>query len=105
MADTVVNFLVENLLQLLSENVALIKGADDEFNNLLEEVQRLKAFLDDASKYHSDCKQWDQLVKDIQKKEKGKVGRFFDKVSHIGIVKDLATEIKGIHDKVKKLRD
>jgi len=124
MADTVVNFLVENLLQLLSENVALIKGADDEFNNLLEEVQRLKAFLDDASKYHSDSKQWDQLVKDIQKtvhkaedvidkflvqskqhREKGKVGRFFDKVSHIGIIKDLATEIKGIHDKVKKLRD
>uniref|UniRef100_M1ABY0 Rx N-terminal domain-containing protein n=1 Tax=Solanum tuberosum TaxID=4113 RepID=M1ABY0_SOLTU len=45
MADTVVNFLVENLLQLLSENVALIKGADDEFNNLLEEVQRLKRSL------------------------------------------------------------
>ncbi|KAH0681001.1 hypothetical protein KY284_022086 [Solanum tuberosum] len=124
MADTVVNFLVENLLQLLSENVALIKGADDEFNNLLEEVQRLKAFLDDASKYHSDSKQWDQLVKDIQKtvhkaedlidkflvqskqhREKGKVGRFFDKVNHIGIVRDLATEIKGIHDKVKNLRE
>ncbi|XP_055800897.1 putative late blight resistance protein homolog R1B-23 [Solanum dulcamara] len=124
MADTVVNFLVENLLQLLSENVLLIKGVDDEFNNLLEEVQRLKAFLDDASKYHSDSKQWDQLVKDIQKtvhkaedvidkflvqskqhREKNKVGRFFDKVSHIATVRDLAAEIKGIHDKVKKLRE
>jgi len=48
MADAVVNFLVENLLQLLSENVGMIKGVNDEFNNLLEEVQRLKVFLDDA---------------------------------------------------------
>ncbi|KAH0756820.1 hypothetical protein KY290_020313 [Solanum tuberosum] len=123
MADAVVNFLVENLLQLLSENIDLIKGVDDEFNNLLEEVQRLKAFLDDNAKFHSDSSLWDQLVKDIQKmvhksedvidkflvqaklhRDKNKVGRFFD-VAHMAVVRALAAEIKGIHEKVKKLRE
>ncbi|XP_060184690.1 putative late blight resistance protein homolog R1A-3 [Lycium barbarum] len=125
MADAVVNFLVENLLQLLSENIELIKGVDDDFKNLLEEVQRLKAFLDDAAKFHrdSDSKQWDQLVKDIQKtvhktedvidkflvqsklhRQKNRVGRIFD-VGHINTVRELAKEIKGIHEKVKQLRE
>ncbi|KAH0684471.1 hypothetical protein KY289_022223 [Solanum tuberosum] len=123
MADAVVNFLVENLLQLLSENIDLIKGVDDEFKKLLEEVQRLKAFLDDAAKFHSESSLWDQLVKDIQKmvhkcedaidkflvqaklhRDKNKVGRFFD-VSHMAEVRDLAANIKNIHEKVKKLRE
>ncbi|KAH0680997.1 hypothetical protein KY284_022082 [Solanum tuberosum] len=123
MADAVVNFLVENLLQLLSENIDLIKGVDDEFKNLLEEVQRLKAFLDDAAKFHSESSLWDQLVKEIQKmvhksedvidkfliqsklhRDKNKVGRFFD-LGHMAVVRALAAEIKDIHEKVKKLRE
>ncbi|KAK4350791.1 hypothetical protein RND71_030104 [Anisodus tanguticus] len=67
MADAVVSFLVENLLQILSDNVELIRGVDDDFKNLLEEVKSLKAFLDDAAKAQSDSKQWEQLVKEIQK--------------------------------------
>ncbi|KAJ8536724.1 hypothetical protein K7X08_035125 [Anisodus acutangulus] len=110
MADAVVNFLVENLLQILSDNVELIRGVDDDFKNLLEEVKSLKAFLDDAAKVQSDSKQWEQLVKEIQKtvhkaedaidkflvqsklhREKNRVGRFLD-------------EIRCIHEQVKKLR-
>ncbi|KAM3328211.1 putative late blight resistance protein R1A-3 [Capsicum galapagoense] len=123
MADRVVNFFVENLLQLLSDNVELIKGVDDDFKLLLEEVKRLKAFLDDAAKFHSDSNQWEQLVQDIQRmvfkaedvidkflvqaklhRDKNKVGRFFD-VSHLATVRALAAEIKVIHEKVKKLRE
>ncbi|CAN4090236.1 unnamed protein product [Withania somnifera] len=97
MADAAVNLLVENLLQLLSDNIELIRGVDDDFKNLLEEVQRLKAFFDDASKFHSDRSQWELLVQEIQKKvhkaedvidkflvqsklhqDENKVGRFFD---------------------------
>ncbi|CAN4080382.1 unnamed protein product [Withania somnifera] len=119
MADAVVNFLVENLLQLLSDNIELIRGVDDDFKNLLEEVQRLKAFLDDAAKFHSDSSQWELLVQEIQKtvhkaedvidkflvqsklhRDKNKVGRFFD-VGHLAAVNALAAEIKGIHEKVK----
>lgn len=124
MADAVVNFLVENLLQLLQENIIdLIKGVEDEFKNLLEEVQRLKGFLDDAAKFHSESSLWDQLVKDIQKmvhksedvidkflvqaklhRDKNKVGRFFD-MGHLAVVRALAADIKDIHEKVKKLRE
>ncbi|XP_059308722.1 putative late blight resistance protein homolog R1B-16 [Lycium ferocissimum] len=123
MAETVVSFLLENLLQLLSENVELIKGVGNEFKNLLEEVERLRAFLDDAAQYHSDSNLWDQLGKDIQKtvhkaedvidkflvqsklhREKNKLERIFD-VGHLNTVRELAKEIKGIHEKVKKLRE
>ncbi|XP_059318183.1 putative late blight resistance protein homolog R1A-3 isoform X2 [Lycium ferocissimum] len=121
MADAVVTFLLENLLQLVNENV-LIKGVDDDFKHLLEEVKRLKAFLDDAAKYQSESNQWKHLVEEIQRtvnrtediidkflvqaklhKEKNKLGRFFD-VSHLATVRKLAAEIKDIHDKVRELR-
>nr|XP_016487115.1 PREDICTED: probable disease resistance protein At1g59620 isoform X2 [Nicotiana tabacum] len=123
MADAVVDFLVENLLQLLSENVELIAGVEGDFKNLLEEVQRLKAFLDDAAKYHSDGTQWKLLGEEIQKtvhraenaidkflvqaklhQEKSKMGRLLD-VAHLATVRNLAAEIKGIHEQVKELRE
>ncbi|XP_049348816.1 putative late blight resistance protein homolog R1A-3 [Solanum verrucosum] len=123
MADTVVNFLVENLLQHLRENIHLIKDVGDEFNILLEEVQHLKGFLDDAAKFQSDSKQWDELLKKIQKmvykaedvtdkflvqskqhRDKNTFERIFD-VAHLSTVRALAAEIKGIHEKVKKLRE
>ncbi|KAG5610046.1 hypothetical protein H5410_021327 [Solanum commersonii] len=121
---TMVNFLVDNVLQLLSENVSLIKAGDVEFNNLLKEVRCLKEFVDDAWKYHSDSKQWDELVRDIQltlfkaedaidefviqsklNREKNKIGTVFGKVSHISNVRALVAEIKEIHYKVKKFRE
>ncbi|KAH0678897.1 hypothetical protein KY284_019982 [Solanum tuberosum] len=120
---TMVNFLVDNVLHLLSENVLLIKAGDVEFSNLLKEVRRLKQFVDDAWKYHSESKQWDELVRDIQltlfkaedaidefmiqsklNREKNKIGRVFDKVSHISNVRALVAEIKEIHYKAKNFR-
>ncbi|KAG5608197.1 hypothetical protein H5410_019478 [Solanum commersonii] len=124
MAD-VMNFLVENLLQLLSENINLIKGLEDEFNNLLEEVQRLKVFLDDASKFQiSDNRLWDSLVKEVQKtthkaedltdkflvqaklrQEMNITKRIFDGAHHIARTRDIAIQIRQIHEKLKKLRE
>lgn len=122
MADAVVNFLVENLLQLLTENVKLIGSAKGELENLLKEVQHLKGFLDDAAKLPSDSEQWKVLVEEIQKtvhtaedavdkfvvqaklhKEKNKMARILD-VGHLATVRNLAAEVKGIHDQVKELR-
>ncbi|KAH0756828.1 hypothetical protein KY290_020321 [Solanum tuberosum] len=96
MADAVVNFLVENLLQLLTENVKLIGGAKGELENLLKIAQQLKAFLDDAAKYgYTNSEQWKVLVIEIHKT----VHRAEDAID-----KNLAAEIKGIHDQVKELR-
>ncbi|OIT23356.1 PREDICTED: putative late blight resistance protein homolog R1A-10 [Nicotiana attenuata] len=122
MADAVVNFLLENLLQLVTNNVKLISGVEKDFQNLLEEVRRLKAFLDDAAKYHSDSSLWKQLVRDIRitvhraedvidkflvqaklHQEKNKVKRSFD-LCHVRKVWDLAKDIKTIHQNVKEFR-
>ncbi|XP_075089451.1 putative disease resistance protein RXW24L isoform X1 [Nicotiana tabacum] len=123
MADAVVNFLAENLLQLLTDNVKMIGGAKGELENLLKEVQHLKGFLDDAAKLPSDSEQWKVFVEEIQKtvhraedtidkfvvqaklhQEKNKAGRFFD-VSHLATLRNLAAEINGILEQVKKLRE
>ncbi|KAH0756824.1 hypothetical protein KY290_020317 [Solanum tuberosum] len=124
MADAVVNFLVENLLQLLTENVKLIGGAKGELENLLKIAQQLKAFLDDAAKYgYTNSEQWKVLVIEIHKtvhraedaidkflvqaklhQEKNTMGRIFDWPRNLIKVKNLAAEIKEIHDQVKELR-
>lgn len=125
MAEAVVDFLLENLLQLLTENVKLIGNAKGELENLVKVVQQLKAFLEDAAKFgHSNSEQWKVLVEEIQKtvfraedaidkflvqaklhQDKGAVGRFFDKPHNVATVRNLAAEIKGINGQIKQLRD
>lgn len=125
MAEAVVDFLLENLLQLLTENVKLIGSAKGELENLVKVVQQLKAFLEDAAKFgHSNSEQWKVLVEEIQKtvfraedaidkflvqaklhQDKGAVGRFFDKPHNVATVRNLAAEIKGINGQIKQLRD
>ncbi|WMV22764.1 hypothetical protein MTR67_016149 [Solanum verrucosum] len=124
MADAVVNFLVENLLQLIKENVKLIGDAKGELENLLKIAQQLKAFLDDAEKYgYTNSEQWKVLVMEIHKtvhraedaidkflvqaklhQDKNRIERIFDWPSHLIKVRNLAAEIKGINDQVKELR-
>ncbi|XP_006367034.1 probable disease resistance RPP8-like protein 2 [Solanum tuberosum] len=124
MADAVVDFLVENLLQLLTENVKLIGSAKGELDNLLKVAQQLKAFLDDAAKYgYTNSEQWKVLVIEIHKtvhraedaidkflvqaklhQERNTMGRIFDWPRNLIKVRNLAAEIKGINDQVKELR-
>ncbi|XP_060185464.1 putative late blight resistance protein homolog R1A-3 [Lycium barbarum] len=132
MAEVVVNMVLESLAQLLIEKVELIKGVGDDFKLLVEddckllseEIKRLKAFLDDAAKYHSDSesKEWDQLKKEAQKmlyiaedlvdksqvqlrphREKNKLLRKLG-VGNSGTLRALAVETKSILEKVKQLR-
>uniref|UniRef100_M1BFI1 NRC1 n=1 Tax=Solanum tuberosum TaxID=4113 RepID=M1BFI1_SOLTU len=114
MANEALNFFVENLLQLLSENVVLIKGVEDEFKNLLDQVQSLKAFVDDAAKFHRDSSVWDELVKDIQKmiyKAEDVIDKFIVQAKlhteekKVKSFRSLADEIKGISEKVKEFRE
>uniref|UniRef100_M1CJT1 NRC1 n=1 Tax=Solanum tuberosum TaxID=4113 RepID=M1CJT1_SOLTU len=120
----VVNFLVENLLQLLTENVKLIGSAKGGLDNLLKVAQQLKAFLDDAAKYgYTNSEQWKVLVIEIHKtvhraedaidkflvqaklhQDRNTMERIFHWPSLLIKVKNLAAEIKGINDQVKELR-
>lgn len=121
MADVAVNFLVENLMQLLRDNTELIFGVKGEAENLLQDLSEFNAFLKQADKSRSDNEVLKELVKSIRKvtndsedaidkfvieaklhKDKG-VGRFVD-IAHYKRVKDVALEIKGIRDRVKEIR-
>ncbi|WMV22761.1 hypothetical protein MTR67_016146 [Solanum verrucosum] len=124
MADAVVNFLIENLLQLITENAKLIGSAKGELDNLLKVAQQLKGFLDDAAKYgYTNSEQWKVLVIEIHKtvhraedaidkflvqaklhQDKNTMGRIFDWPRNLIKVRNLAAEIKGINDQVKELR-
>ncbi|KAG5608207.1 hypothetical protein H5410_019488 [Solanum commersonii] len=104
MVDAVVNFLVENLLQLINENAKLIGN--------------------DAAKFgYTNSEQWKVLVIEIHKtvhraedaidkflvqaklhQDKYTMGRIFDWPRNLMKVRNLAAEIKGIHDQVKELR-
>ncbi|XP_016513750.1 putative late blight resistance protein homolog R1A-10 [Nicotiana tabacum] len=65
MADTAINFLLEKLLQVLSEDVRLIAGVQEEFQDLLEQVQILNAFINDFSKLVRKSIMWKEMEKAI----------------------------------------
>ncbi|KAJ8546510.1 hypothetical protein K7X08_032387 [Anisodus acutangulus] len=59
MTEVAVNYLVEKLLELGRENVELIAGVQDDVNDLVADLQILKAFLKDDSKIDRDTAQGD----------------------------------------------
>ncbi|XP_059317271.1 putative late blight resistance protein homolog R1A-3 [Lycium ferocissimum] len=122
MAETVVNFLLQNLLQVISDYTKLIEGADDDFTHLIGEVRSLKGFLSDEANDHSNSDNWNQLVKDIRvtvnkaediidkfmvqaklHRDKNKVARFFD-ANHKMKVASLAKDIQYVLKRVQEIR-
>ncbi|MCD7452707.1 hypothetical protein HAX54_017831 [Datura stramonium] len=121
MADVAVNFLVENLMQLLLDNAELIVGVKGEAENLLQDLSEFNAFLKQAAKVRSENPVLKELVKSIRKvvnraedaidkfvieaklhKKRG-LTRLLD-IAHYKRVKDVAVEIKGIRDRVTEIR-
>ncbi|KAK4348152.1 hypothetical protein RND71_034491 [Anisodus tanguticus] len=67
MTEVAVNYLVEKLLELGRENVELIAGVQDDVNDLVADLQIVKAFLKDDSKIDRDTAQgWKQSLKEIR---------------------------------------
>ncbi|PHU02047.1 hypothetical protein BC332_27298 [Capsicum chinense] len=122
MTEVAVNYLVEKLLELGRENVELITGVQDDVNNLVADLQILKAFLKDASKIDRDTQGWKQSLKEIRNvlyKAEDSVDKFLDEakqhqdthkaVKWIDIpywskVRNVAKEIQSIRNKVKDLQ-
>lgn len=129
MADTALNLLVENLLdsvrkkaKLIAENSKLqIAGLEDDFLHLEEEVQRLRALLKVAAQWQINSSKWKQLVnKDIRfavHKAEDVIDVFairaqrclesgFGVLGFLSIrrdsVRNLATKIDGLNEKVKE---
>lgn len=121
MADLGLSFLIENLMQLLRDNEELIIGIKDAAENLLEDLKEFDVFLKKAAAYNSENKILKELVKKIRSvvnaaedaidkfviesklhKDKG-VSRLLD-LTHYKRVRDVASEIKSIREKVKEIR-
>ncbi|WMV22754.1 hypothetical protein MTR67_016139 [Solanum verrucosum] len=123
MADAVMTLLVESLCQLITEKVKLIGGAKDELDNLLQEINTLKAFLQDNDQQESNSNLWKTFVKNIRT-QAHKADDVIDKFvleaklheekniwkktlsfgRHIKRVNNLAKGTKDICEKVKAIR-
>nr|XP_033514842.1 putative late blight resistance protein homolog R1C-3 [Nicotiana tomentosiformis] len=123
MADVALKFVVENLVPLIKETWELIGGAPEDCARLVDELDELKAFLDDAARYRqSNSKQWSQFVHKVQvivyqaeglvdkllvqvklHQDKNIFKQFFD-ANYAISVRELAKNIKVALEQVKKIR-
>ncbi|KAL2329666.1 hypothetical protein Fmac_017247 [Flemingia macrophylla] len=60
MADSVVSFLLENLLQLLNDEIKLLSGVEEKVNSLCNELKFIDIFLKS-----SEGKRSDEVVKEV----------------------------------------
>lgn len=67
MADVAVNFLIENLMQLLRDNAELIAGVKKEAEDVVEDLSKFNAFLKQAAMVGSENPVLKELVKSIRK--------------------------------------
>ncbi|KAG5608198.1 hypothetical protein H5410_019479 [Solanum commersonii] len=123
MADAVMNLLVESLFQLITDKIEVIGGAKDELDNLLQEINTLKAFLQDNDQQESNSNLWKIFVKIIRTQahkaddvidkfvleaklheEKNLWEKALDWRRHIKRVHNLAKGIKDIRERVKEIR-
>lgn len=122
MANVAVEFLVENLMQLLRDNAELISGVKEAAESLLQDLNDFNAFLKQAAKCHiNENEVLRELVKKIRTvvnsaedaidkfvieaklhKDKG-MTRVLD-LPHYKRVREVAGEIKAIRNKVKEIR-
>ncbi|XP_009757879.2 putative late blight resistance protein homolog R1A-3 [Nicotiana sylvestris] len=124
MADVALQFVVETLVPIIIENWKLIGGAKEESAHLLGELNRLKAFLQDAAKYRqSNSEQWKYFIKEVQVmvyKAEGLIDKLLVKAKlhqekniivqnldakYAKTVWDLAKEIRDALEQVKKIRE
>ncbi|KAG5627005.1 hypothetical protein H5410_012223, partial [Solanum commersonii] len=122
MVDVGVEFLLENLKQLVLDNVELIGGVKNEIENLRDDLSEFNAFLKQAAMVRSENPVLKELVKSIRKvvnraedaidkfvieakvhKDKG-FKAVLDKPVHYKRVREAAVEIKGIRDKMREIR-
>lgn len=121
MADTALDFVIDNLMQLYRDNTDLIAAIADDVQSLLVELQNLHAFLKQATKSRSRNEILKHLVKELSTavneaevcidkfvieaklhQNKG-IRKMFD-FGHVMKARQCATEIKFIKEKLKEIR-
>nr|GMD15303.1 putative late blight resistance protein homolog R1B-14 [Ipomoea batatas] len=124
MADAVVGQLVNRLVQVVDENVVLIKEIKNQVDTLVGDLKSLEAYLKQASKKQSASD--NDVLKDVVDKIRGVVSdaedaiskytverkkykdkgwvRCFQSPAYYARVKASAKEIQGIIEKVQRIR-
>ncbi|XP_031100527.1 putative late blight resistance protein homolog R1B-14 [Ipomoea triloba] len=124
MADAVVGQLVNRLVQVVDENVVLIKEIKNQVDTLVGDLKSLEAYLKQASKKQSASD--NDVLKDVVDKIRGVVSdaedaiskytverkkykdkgwvRCFQSPAYYARVKASAKEIQGIIEKVERIR-
>ncbi|KAK4341104.1 hypothetical protein RND71_039605 [Anisodus tanguticus] len=120
MTNVAVNFLLENLKQLLRDNAELIGGVKCEAENLLQDFNDFNAFLKQATKSCSENvlkklvkkirsvvnvaeDSIDRLVIEAKLHEEKGVVKYVD-IAHYQRVRKVVGEIRGVLEKVKEIR-
>ncbi|KAL7000836.1 hypothetical protein U1Q18_001986 [Sarracenia purpurea var. burkii] len=122
MADTAVQFLLENLKQLLLYNAKLIVNVRDHVEGLIKDLSMLKAFLEDATEKRSEYKVVQELVRNIRtvtyqaedaidtfvveaavQKARSKIQKMFHIFDYPAKLRSVATEVETVREEVKKI--
>ncbi|KAL8229354.1 hypothetical protein R6Q57_014254 [Mikania cordata] len=124
MADAVVEFLLENLKQLLLYNSDLISGVKDRVESLYKELSLMKAFLKDSKEKRSEYEYVRELVRQIRdvayeaedtidafvvnaamQKERSTFGKMIHALEYPSNLRSVAKDIESIKTKVKEIYD
>nr|GMD19829.1 putative disease resistance RPP13-like protein 3 [Ipomoea batatas] len=124
MADAVVEFLLENLKQLLLYHVDLLSGVKDQVESLHRELSLMKAFLKDSREKRSEYEYVRELVSQITivayeaediidtfvvnaaaQKARSTMKRVIYAFDHSSKLRNVAKEIQTIKVKVKEIYD
>jgi disease resistance protein RPM1 len=116
MADSAVSFLLENVTQLLIREVGLIQGVGDQIRSLKVELAQIHQFLRDSKGKRELVKEvvseirsiaqeaedvLDTFVVDMAKqKRRNTLDKFFHKISDTFRLRDVATKIEGIKNRI-----
>ncbi|KAA8529807.1 hypothetical protein F0562_034336 [Nyssa sinensis] len=125
MADAAVQFLLENLKQLLLNSANLIHGVNNEVESLYQELSMLKAFLKDSTEKRTEYEVVKQLVRQIRdvtyeaedvidiflfhaavQNARGRINRAFHNMTdYPAKLHKAATDIQSIRHRVKQIYD
>ncbi|KAM7487799.1 hypothetical protein LguiB_025283 [Lonicera macranthoides] len=124
MADAVVEFLLENLKQLLLYNVDLISGVKDQVESLYKELSLMKAFLRDSREKRIEYETVRELVRQIRdvayeaedkidtfvvnaalQKARGTMSKIVHVLEYQTMLRSIGKDIETIKSRVKDIYD
>ncbi|KAL9321678.1 hypothetical protein ACSQ67_009731 [Phaseolus vulgaris] len=85
MADSAVSFVLELLYQLVREEGSLLKGLGNDFSDIKQELESIKAFLKDADRRagdHEGVKTWVKQLRELSFSIEDVIDEYIMDVAH-----------------------